>query len=363
LDTQEADTNVPLTDVVVDPAEREDEEVSQATRYTLTSYGADYPVDGLVKRLRRGDIFVPDFQRGFVWSHAQASRFLESLLLGLPVPGIFLYKEPDTQKLMVVDGQQRLQSLRFFYDGVLRAREFSLKGVTTELAGRTYKTLSEEDRRRLDDAIVHATIFGQDTPTDDRSSVYMIFERLNTGGTPLHPQEIRSCVYRGPFNDLLRELAALPEWRELYGPASPRGKDQEIILRFFALIYDAANYHRPMSMFLNEFMDSNRRLTRVSREQLSKEFAGTVQGAVRWLGASAFRPEGVLNAALTDAILVGLGRRLARGPIENPQRLRDAYGRLVADETFKKAYTKATTDPTSVQDRLRLSTEAFASLA
>ena len=86
----------------------DDEELGQPVRYTISSYGADMPIDGLVNRLKRGDIFVPSFQRNFVWTITQASRFIESLVLGLPVPGIFLFKEPETRKLMVVDGQQRL---------------------------------------------------------------------------------------------------------------------------------------------------------------------------------------------------------------------------------------------------------------
>jgi hypothetical protein len=69
-------------------------------RYSLTSYGADYPIDGLVKRLRDTSIFIPPFQRGYVWNLRQASRFIESLLLGLPVPGVFFSREPDTQKLL-----------------------------------------------------------------------------------------------------------------------------------------------------------------------------------------------------------------------------------------------------------------------
>src|SRR5437867_2617127 len=95
--------NTSLEDEVDDASVIEDEEVGYPVRYVISSYGADYPVDGLVKRISRDDIYVPEFQRGFVWSYAQASRFVESLLLGLPVPGIFLFKEPDTQKLVVVD--------------------------------------------------------------------------------------------------------------------------------------------------------------------------------------------------------------------------------------------------------------------
>ncbi len=72
--------------------------------------------------------------------------------------------------------------------------------------GKTYKTLENEDQLRLNDSIIHATIIRQDEPSDDQSSVYHIFERLNTGGTLLHPQEIRACIFHGPFNDLLAGL-------------------------------------------------------------------------------------------------------------------------------------------------------------
>ena len=233
-ETQVGDPAVEAEVGVEDSSSIEDAEISASVRYEISSYGADYPVDGLVKRISRGDIYVPEFQRGFVWTHAQSSRFIESLLLGLPVPGIFLFKEPETQRLVVVDGQQRLRTLQTYYHGIIRGREFALRGVSEELNDLTYKSLPEDDRRRLDDAIVHATIFQQEDPQDDLSSIYLVFERLNTGGTPLVEQEIRSCVYPGPFNDLLEELAAHPKWREIYGSPSTRGKDQEIILRFLA---------------------------------------------------------------------------------------------------------------------------------
>src|SRR5687767_14799498 len=106
----------PRDEEPIEDALGDDSEEVLPFRYAITSYGADYPVDGLVKRVGDGDITVPTFQRGFVWNFRQASRFIESLLLGLPVPGIFLSKEPDTQKLLVIDGNQRLHTLRFFYD-------------------------------------------------------------------------------------------------------------------------------------------------------------------------------------------------------------------------------------------------------
>ena len=133
-------------------------------KYAITSYGADFPVDGLVKRISAGDIEIPSFQRSYVWNPKQASRFIESLLLGLPVPGVFLSKEQGTQKLLVIDGQQRLRTLQYFYAGRYQQSDkvFALKGVQSKFNGLTYAQLKDEDRRRLHDSIIHATIVKQD---------------------------------------------------------------------------------------------------------------------------------------------------------------------------------------------------------
>ena len=247
-----------VIDTDVDDPIGDDEEISQAFRYAITSYGADMPVDGIVKRLAQDAIFIPpDFQRKFVWSYTQASRFVESLLLGLPVPGIFLFKEPASRKLMVVDGQQRLRSLRNFYQGTFRGREFRLIGVSEEFLGKTYRTLSAESKRDLDDSIVHATIFQQDQPSNDRSSIYSVFERLNTGGSPLQPQEIRACVYRGKLNELLSSLATNIHWRDIYRSETQERRMRRSSFDFLALYHDVASYERPMKQFLNDFMEKH----------------------------------------------------------------------------------------------------------
>jgi hypothetical protein len=150
--------------------------------YTITSYGADYPVDSLIKRMENNDIIVPTFgqqltkdsdivgfQRDYVWPRPKADRFIESLLLGLPVPGIFLVKEPSGV-LLVLDGHQRLYTLRAFYDGVIHKEEYRLTNVQERFEGKRYKDLDTEDRRRLDDSIIHATIVRQDEPKEDQSS-------------------------------------------------------------------------------------------------------------------------------------------------------------------------------------------------
>ena len=353
---------VEIKEEVFDPSESEDGEIGSPVRYTISSYGADYPADGLVKRISQGAVYVPEFQRGFVWTAAQASRFIESLLLGLPVPGIFLFKEPDTSKLVVVDGQQRLRTLEAFYSGILREHEFRLSGVSKEFEGATYKSLSDEDRRRLDDSIVHATIFQQDDPSDDRSSIYLIFERLNTGGTPLNPQEIRSCVYRGAFNDLLNELNNDLNWRQIYGKPSQRAKDQELILRFFALYEQGNAYERPMKGFLNEYMAEKQKPSEKWIEEMRSLFKNTISLAATHLGRKAFRPERSLNAATTDALLVGVACRAANRPLSDPGSLKPAASTLAQNKEFQACVSSATTDKESVSKRITLATKAFSSV-
>jgi hypothetical protein len=332
-------------------------------RYAISSYGADYPVDSLVKRLRDGSIYVPKFQRGFVWDIKDASRFVESLLLGLPVPSIFLSKEFDTGKLLVVDGQQRLLSLQYFYDGTWEptTREFRLKGVQPEFEGRTYVTLRDEDRRRLDDSILHATVFKQDEPSDDESSVYEVFERLNTGGKKLTPQEIRSAVHHsGRIRDLLAELNRYPSWRAIYGPEDARMRDQELILRFLALQFDGQNYERPMVAFLNSFMGKNKGLSEEQASVMRRSFCDAVDLVSQSIGDRAFRPVRALNAAVFDSVMVGTAKRLQEGPVHDLTAYKGAYEELLNNQQFLDASGRGTASGERVRKRLELAIGAFA---
>lgn len=330
-------------------------------KYSITSYGADYPVDGLVKRISMQDIIIPKFQRGYVWSLKEASRFVESLLLGLPVPSIFLSKEPETQKLLVIDGQQRLLSLRYFYDGIWPStrKEFALKGVPSKFEGATYKSLPGDDRRRLDDSIVHAIVVKQDEPSDDSSSIYHIFERLNTSGMSLTPQEIRTAIHHGEFSDLLEDLNTLDDWRSVYGPVNRLMRDQELILRFLALYYSAEQYHRPMKGFLNDFMGRNKHLKVISGEVIRSIFTPTIQVIHKSIGRRAFRLARVLNAAVFDAVMVGIARRLGRGSISDLELLKQRYATLLESPGFLAVAERATADEESVSKRLDLATAAF----
>ena len=340
--------------------------------YSITSYGADYPVDSLVKRLRSGDITVPTydwvssedtevvgFQREYLWPKPKADKFIESLLLGLPVPGIFLIKE-TTGRLLVLDGHQRLHTLRAFYDGFINGREYRLGNVEDRFKNKGLKDLSVADRRRIDNSIIHATVLRQDQPTADQSSIYIIFERLNTGGVNLQPQEIRVALYHGELVKLLKELRDEDMWNNLYGRKSRRLKDMEMILRFFAFLYHAERYRPPMKGFLNRYMASNRNLERQTEAAMRDVFSKTTGILDSVIGRKAFRPKGPVNAAVVDSLMTGIARRLSRGPITDRDELLRQYDALMSDEDYISAIERSTSHEANVSTRMRLAHAAFA---
>ena len=327
------------------------EEEPAIIQYDITSYGADYTVDGLVKKMNRGDIFIPPFQREYVWSQIEASKLVESLLLGLPVPGIFLAKEGESNKLLVIDGQQRLKSLQFYIngyfnpiDGKKTRKIFKLLKVQKKFEGLTFGELDESDRLMIEDSIIHATIIKQESPSDDNTSVYHVFERLNSGGKKLTPQEIRSAVYHGELNDLITSLNQFPDWRELFGPTSPRLKDQELILRFLAVKYNSDKYSKPMNEFLNKFNLKNRFANTQTLLAFENSFKKSITFLKTCMGKSIFRPEGVFNVSVFESILVAVSRLIEeRGEI-GCQSFKENFDDLMRNDEYKNSISRATSD-------------------
>lgn len=335
-------------------------------KYEITSYGADYPIDSLIKRLRKGSIFVPPFQRRYVWNKEEASKFIESLLLGLPVPGIFLSKEKKSKKLLIVDGQQRLLTLLYYYNTVFKDQsEFRLVSVQEDMLGKTYNDLASDDQNRLDDSILHATVIKQDEPDDGDSSIYQIFERINSGGRPLSPQEIRACIYYGTYNEFLVDLATENEcWRDIIGgDHNDRLKEEELILRYFSLLTNLDTYKKPMKEFLNTCMSSNRDFELISKESLRKDFNVTISFIHETLGEKAFRLERGVLSAIFDAIMIATTRRLREGDIVDKREFVSCYNSLLKDKEFRKFYTSNTSDDNSVKNRIHIATEMFSKLS
>lgn len=345
----------------VQDATEDEGDVPADLRHALMSHGADMRVDTIVERIEREDIVVPSFPGRPVWTPTQASRFVESLLLGLAVPGVYLFMEPDTRRHLVVDGQQRLRTLHDYYKGTFAdGSKFRLSGVSTQFSGRGYWNLQDGDRRELDDSLIHTTVLEQVEPGGDRSSIYDVFERLNAGRTYLKPQEIRMCLYRGRLNELLSELAVNPSWRQLSVAWNSRKRDEEIILRCLALVYRTKEYERPMKFFLNRFMEENRNPTGERREEFREVFMKTVGEVAEVLGPGALRPEGSLNVAVTDATVVGLAHRLSRGPILDKAELEVAHAKLLSALRQEGLYRTGTTDKTRLQKRLELARVHYA---
>jgi hypothetical protein len=344
-----------------------------ASAQAVSYFGADFDVQGLVRRLDSGDIVIPSFdpatetgsalagfQRRFVWRKYQMDRFVESLLLGYPVPGIFLVQQGD-RKLLVLDGQQRLRTLQKFYKGVIdKDTVFKLESVSKELVGLTYADLAPEQRRSLDNTFIHATIVKYDPELKGDESVYQVFERLNTGGTNLYPHEIRIALYNGKLASYIRELNLNKDWRMLYGDPSDRLKDQELILRFIALFHDEAKYARPLKAFLNNFMRDHRQLEKLDAKAMQKLFGETCRLINAGIGKKAFRTKNAVNAALVDSVLVGVASRLKKGPVRDAKTLEPGFARLMDDSDFQSAIGRATADEDRVATRLKLAKKAFA---
>lgn len=332
-------------------------------KFSITSYGADYTVDSLVKRMKGGAFTIPEFQRRFVWSQKHASKFIESLLMGLPVPGVFLYKEAKTNKHLVIDGQQRLKSLQAFFEGVFGEKRFRLQGVRDPWNGKTYKELGASDQLKLDDSVVHATIFTQDHPEDVLDSIYFVFERINSGGIRLSPQEIRNCIAAGPFVEMVKTLNGDAHWRTVFGgPPNKRAKDEELITRFFAMLDARDKYARPMAKFLNDYAASMNGVDKSILDQKSALFIKAIAAIDEAVGSRAFRPARALNAAVFDAVMVGVATALSKKATHDNKRLADAYDAVMADADFKKGWLRATADEENVKLRMNASISAFAGI-
>ena len=352
-----SDTQQDVT-LEIESLESEDQDrESTPSNYQITTYPADFTLEVLHQKWRAGDIEVPDFQRNYVWKQSQASRLIESFLMGLPVPAVFLYNEQKSQKYLVIDGQQRLRSIFNYFEGMYKpttdkaGTEFRLKGLNerSPFYERAFKALHEEDQRRLKNAVLRAFVVQQLNPDDD-TSMYHIFERLNTGGTLLANQEIRNCVYHGTFSDFLKKINRLSQWRTIIGRPQPdvRARDSELILRFLAT-QDLAGYKEPMKDFLSKFMQKHRHDTEERLEQCRDLFQQTCQSVLDSLGKKPFHIRQGLNAAVFDSVMRAFSKHLN----DIPNDIRERYDRLNQDEEFQKNTQGGTTKIPAVTGRVQ----------
>lgn len=358
-----------ITDRALTNDELDDLTEADPSPVAVTFSTQDFDVAGLVLRLQRESMLIPSFgspdervatdgfQRGFVWNKAQMDRFIESLLLGYPIPGIFLVKQLSNSRMLVLDGQQRLATLRHFYEGIHAKKEFALQNVSPQFKGLTYKTLGDALRFRLDDSYLQATIVTTDGSKEVNDAIYQIFERLNSGGTQLTAHEIRVALSAGPIITFLEKLNSTHAWRELYGARSSRLRDQELVLRILALFMASDSYARPLKSFLNDFTSAHREM------DAETEFAGVLFAKAADLlhseGPDALRRPGAsqVNVAQTEALFVGIMRALQSGNLT--QDIMGAITQLIDDPNFVRATTRSTADKDFVHMRLDAATRAL----
>ncbi len=358
--------------VVEDGSENYDAPIGD---YIVSNFGWGSDVEGLVNRLRRGEIHVPSFQRKFVWNRTEQSRFIESLLLGLPVPSIFLAKDAaeNTEILNIVDGQQRLISLRDYLDGnfylsgndiheKFRGRYFSREVAKTKKS----KVLSGPDSRNLTNTIIHSIVirpeFGRDASkyqNEYNRAVIQIFNRINTSGKPLQPHEIRASIFHGNFEKLLRELNKCESWRFLFGSTHPRLKDMECILRYIAIRENHANYHSPMKKFLDDFMGEYRTIEDCKADEIKTAFTKTTELLVQADGHQHVRSGNRFSLPRFDALMFGVDVYRSRHSNPRPSNIKKLITKLNSSRQFNNAISASVNNADRVQMRLNIAKKIF----
>lgn len=326
---------------------------------------SDPSLELLVTQLNRQDIVIPFYQRRYVWGIEQASKLIESFLMGLPVPQIFLYVNTEDQ-LEVIDGQQRLMSVKYFMEGYFgepdrleRRQVFRLKGLAerSEYNGKQFSELSAKDQRKIRNSTLRAINIKQIKPNNRNDSVFFIFERLNTGGTQLKPQEIRNAVYRGDIVKGLNDLNKTPGWHEILGMKKPdkNQKDIELILRLYGLYMNWTEYEKPMLRYLNTTMSNGRQFDDAKAEEFKEKFPIIVDKILKGID-SPFRPKGVINSAVLESVMITLLEDESIDAID----LQARYDALFDDEEYVATITGPTTDTLVLRTRISKAKEIMA---
>lgn len=323
-----------------------------------------FTVDLLLSRIKKNEIELsPAFQRhDGIWSDTAQSRLIESLLIRIPLPAFYM-DATDDDKWIVVDGLQRLSTLRrFILDQRLTLRDLEF---LSQLQGKTYDELPRSFQRRILETTLTLFLIQSGTPPEVK---FNIFKRINTGGLPLSAQEIRHALNQGKVTDFLKELADCKEFRRATakGISPKRMGDRECVLRFLAFTltnpkdYKAGDF----DAFLNDCMSRVNRLPNSELNNLAHDFKGALHTAEGCFGKYAFRkrysmhPEyrSPINKALFEAWTVNLSKldddettRL----IKRNEQLQLESCRLMNDRGFEEAVSQGTGDIRKVRIRFQ----------
>ena len=351
---------------------------SQRKIYTDKS---DPTIFDLYNRFIDGDLSLqPDFQRQFVWDVKKSSRLIESVLLDIPLPVVYLAEDNDGKE-SVIDGQQRLTAFfSFMISKFPDGKEFKLRGlqVFDELNGHFFKDLDKEIQSKIKKSSIRIITFKKESEKNLR---FEIFERLNTGSVPLNDQELRNCIYRGEYINLLKELSKDPDFMYLIGISKPdkRMKDIELTLRFASFFHATyLKYRSPMRKFFNDDMEKYQHICKEDSEELKKSFKNSVQIIRSLLDKNAFKrfyrgentdnPNGYwedtkFNASLYDILMYSFVQEDKNKVFQNLDAIREALIYLMTeDEEFINSILLSTSSVQAVTkrfDKWRLTLQAI----
>ena len=356
------------SDIIVDDSG--DIDLSTGKRVIRTK-SSDPTIEVLHAKYQRGKLNIqPSYQRQYVWDAKKASLLIESVLLDIPIPIIYLAQNEDGIE-NVIDGQQRLTSLFCFIEGKFPdGKVFKLTGLNVfgELKGKTYKDLDDDKQEKIRDYSLRVISF---TNESDPDLQYEIFQRLNTGSVALNDQELRNCIYRGKFNELLKELTDNEDFRFITGIQQPhsRMKDVEMVLRFIAFRNATyLNYNPPIKKFLNDTMRKHRNIDDVDAKQIRENFKRACANTRSLLGDKAFRRfvvgesdhqdghwEKQLNISLYDIVMDSMSRVEPPVLMRHLDAVREAYINVIStNDAMISAITWGTSDKPTVTKRFTL---------
>lgn len=337
---------------------------------------ADPTIQSLFDMWKEGDIILqPKFQRKYVWNIAQASKLVESILLGFPLPVIYVSEDNDG-KWIVIDGQQRLTSIFNFMDNTFEHQngsktEFKLSSlkVLAKYNKSKFADLEKEDQRKFKNYSIRVVVILKNSGEDIK---FDMFERLNRGSVGLNDMELRNCIYRGNYMDSIKEFSTDPLFRKLVGLRGnePRMKDAELVLRFLAFShahYD--NYSAPIKKFLNDDCEKYKKYEDKQRAVDLEGFKSALQLTSSIFGEHAFKrffrdpKTGVIkwedkkfNVSLFDIYMWVFSRYTSQQDknliMQNADLIREAtMDLMIKDEIFIDSITRATSGNQQVRTR------------
>lgn len=317
-----------------------------------------FTVYSWIRKLKKKQLIIdPDFQRNLVWKKEQKSRFIESILLNLPLPPLYVNQNTEGE-FIIVDGLQRTTTLNNF----LKDDGFALSQLQMlpHLNGYTFDKLSTKLQAKIEDKNLLVYII---KPTVPLRMVYDIFNRINTGGTQLTRQEIRNCLFSDKATRLLKELSEEEYFRKAIddGISAKRMKDREAILRYLA--FKILGYHsylkKDMDEFLNEALKEINKMNESEIGLLKQDFRRAMIYTYDFFGEKNFRlptvrSRGRINIALLEAVGYFFAINSEEFLRKNKQIILQNYEKLLKEDRFIEAVRSSTNDPKRVKARFEL---------